>query len=71
MKKLLNQDYIDRILGPAADRIVDELGSAYEALGSTNNDPTYFRGKIIGLQAAWDILRDVAKNLPTSIGDED
>lgn len=70
MKRVLDQEYIDKILGPAGDVIMELIAASYEQLESMSNDPSYYRGKIAGLKQAYDTLRVTAKNIYTEEDEE-
>lgn len=62
-KRIQGQEYIDNVLGPAADGLVDAITDGYERLGACFGEYELHKaqGYLQGLQEALSIIRNTAK----------
>jgi hypothetical protein len=63
MKRVRGQEYIDNVLGPAADGLIDAIADGYERLGSCFGEYELYRaqGHLQGLQEALSLIRHIAR----------
>lgn len=61
--KLTVDNYAEKVLDPLESSLFDEIAKGYEALGYEGNDPAYFRGKVAGLRAAVELLKQLQSEL--------
>lgn len=64
LKRIRGQEYIDNVLGPAADGIVDAIADAYEQMGACFGEFELYKaqGRLLGLKESLTIIREIARN---------